>query len=120
MGFDYASLRDGTVEPLLGEFGTTGKMLVPGAPAGPDYDPQPAADVEHDATFVRTRFTKEDIAGGNVQADDVAFLMSTEGVTIDPELAYRVEVGSVVYQVIGIEPLKPGPIVMLWRVHARK
>lgn len=120
MTFDYTGLRTAVVDPLLIEFGTSGALLIPGAPSGPAYDPQPGADVSAPVTIVQTQFTKEDRAGGNVEKDDSAFLVSTKDVTVDPSLAHRISVASVTYQVIGIKPLRPAAIVMLWKVHARK
>lgn len=123
--FDYISIRDTVAEPLLKDFGSAdglpnGTLLIPGANTGTAYNPQPGADVPQPCFVVGTVFTKEDMAGGNVEKHDRAFLVSTEGVVADPNMADRLQVGGVIYQVISIKPLKPGPIVMLWKVHARK
>jgi len=48
------------------------------------------------------------------------FLTSTEGVTVDPELADRIKVNSITYQVVRIDPLYPGDTILFWKIHARK
>lgn len=118
--FDYASLRDSVVQPLLSDFGVACTLHVAGVPTGQPYDPQPGADTTHAAKVVRTVFSKEDRSEGTVQVDDVAFLLSPEGLSIDPSLAHRIQVESEMYQVVKIKPLRPGPTTMLWKVHARK
>lgn len=120
MAFDYTSLRNNVVDPLILEFGTSGTLLIPGTSSGPAYDPQPGADILQPVTVVQTVFSKEDMARSNIEKDDVAFLVSTKDVTTDPSLADRLTVADVTYQVIGIKPLRPGLVVMLWKVHARK
>lgn len=146
MAFDYTGLRDGTVEPLIAEFGKSGSILVTTPPgeflldrdgnqildrdgnpitvrdvvAAAPYGSQLGFDVAHAVTLVQTRFKKSDNNGTLVEMGDVLFLVSTEGVTIDPSMANRMTVGGVTYQVIRIDPLQPGDVVMLWKVHARK
>jgi hypothetical protein len=78
------------------------------------------SEASYPVTLVQTMFKKADNNGTLVEADDVLFLTSTEGVTIDPALANRLAVDSVTYQVVRIDPLFPGPVVMLWKIHARK
>ncbi|MGH8034023.1 MAG: hypothetical protein ACREO9_02270 [Lysobacterales bacterium] len=118
--FDYAALRDAVAQPLIKDFGSAGTLYLPGPVTGPDYDPQPGADVTQYVNVVQTVFSKEDQAGGTVQKDDVAFLVSTEDVTVDPSMADRISVAGTEYQVVVVAPLRPGSVTMLWKVHARK
>lgn len=120
MTFDYTSLRDNVAQPLIKDFGVTGALFIPGADTGEPFDPQPAADTVQPIIVVQTTFTKEDREGGNVEVNDVAFLASTEGVLADPSMADRLQVAGVLYQIVDIKPLRPGPVVMLWKIHARK
>jgi len=120
--FDYTNLVDTVVNPLVTEFGVTtpGVLLTPGVPTGSSFDPQPAADTRVSVNLVRTSFTHKDMSGGNVQVNDIKFLASTEGVTVDPGLSDRLEIEGEVYQVVSITPLKPGSTLLLWFVHVRK
>ena len=147
MSFDYTTLRRETVEPLIEEFGKSGTLLVAGtdvggilvdrngdpildrdgnqivtrdlSPSNP-WESQLGFDVSYAVTLVQTRFKKADNRGTIVETDDVLYLVSTKNVTIDPGLADRITVGAVTYQVVRIDPLVPGPVVMFWYLHARK
>lgn len=118
--FDYAGLRDSVAIPLIRDFGTAGSLLIPGVDTGPNYNPEPGEGTVQAVKLVETSFTKEDRADGNVQMDDLIYLVSTEGVTTDPAMAHELIAAGVKYQIINIKPLRPGPIVMLWKVHVRK
>lgn len=118
--FDYVGLRDVTVEPLLAEFGKSGTLHMNESGTGDPWDSQLDAETTIDVTVVQTRFEKSDNQGTLVEADDALFLVSTDGVTGDPALADRMTVDGVLYQVVRVDPLKPGPVTMLWKVHARK
>jgi len=119
MTFDYTSLRDGTVEPLIAQFGKAATLTQPGVATGPEYDPTPGTPTVYAVTVVETRFSMADKAGTLVQEDDRMFLMSTAN---DPvtDLKGALTLGGDTLQVINLEPLKPGLVVMLWRVHCRK
>jgi hypothetical protein len=120
MAFDYAALRGQVAIPLLDEFGKAAALRVAGTDTGSTYNPVPAAPTDHAVVVVETQFTKEERAGGNVQQDDLMFLMSTKGVTINPGLAQQLILDSIAYAVIHVGPLRPGTVIMLWRVHVRK
>ena len=145
MAFDYTGLRDETAEPLIKEFGKTGGLLVNdpatglynvvngannvinvlnnvvnGVSSREPYESQFDSETSHAIIAVQTQFKKSDNNGTLVEMGDVLFLVSTEGVTIDPALANRITMNSITYQVVRIDPLEPGPVVMLWKIHARK
>ena len=119
MTFDYASLRDNTVEPLITQFGKAATLTQPGTPTGPEYDPTPGTPIEYAATVLEKNFTLHDKSGGLVQEDDRKFIMSTSGDPA-PSLKGTLTIGGTTLQVVSLEPLQPGAIVMLWRVHCRK
>lgn len=120
MAFDYTTLKIETVEPLIEEFGDVGQVSVDDPSTGAPYESQLGSETLHAATFLRTSFKKENNNGTLIEENDVLFMMSTRGIVIDPELANRIVVDSVTYQVVRIDPLKPGPVKMFWYVHARK
>lgn len=119
MTFDYTSLRDDTVEPLIAQFGKAATLTQPGTSTGPEYDPTPGTPTEYAVTVVESRFSMADKAGTLVQEDDRMFLMSTANDPA-PSLKGTMTVGSDTLQVVNLEPVKPGSIAMLWRVHCRK
>ena len=145
MSFDYTGLREETVQPLIEEFGKPGAILVSissdvlvdragkplkdraGVPitvravgSAAPYRSQLDDSISHPVTLMQTVFKKADNRGTLVEAGDVLYLVSTQGVTIDPELADRITVDSLIYQIIRIDPLTPAPVVMFWYIHARK
>ena len=120
MAFDYPDIRDNTAEPLIKEFGIGGQVAVNDPTTGEPWDSQIGSEVLHSAIFFKSKFTKDNNRGTLVEKNDVLFLMSTEGVTIDPELANRIIVNSVTYQVVRIDPLEPADTIVMWFVHARK
>lgn len=119
MAFDYEGLKQDVVIQLLDEFGKSGTLLLPGAATGENYDPQPGADIPQPVVLLEIKFTKEERAGGNVETNDLMFLVSPKGVTVDPELTQRVQVGSIIYSVVGVKPLRPADVTMFWKIHAR-
>lgn len=120
MGFDYIGMRDTVAEPLIARFGDVGYFSLPGETIGEDYESDLNNDSECRVAYVRTQFKKSENSGTLVEKNDVMFLVSTEGVNFDPELADRFTADCVEYQIVRIDPLQPGPVVMLWKVHARK
>jgi len=120
MAFDYTAMRLETVEPLINEFGKDGQLSVNVALTGAPYDSQLDDETLHPVRLVQTRFKKADNRGTLVEAGDVLYLVSTQGVAIDPQLADRIIVDGVTYQVVRIDPLVPGPVIMFWYIHARK
>ncbi len=142
MAFDYPSLRDETVEPLIAEFGKSGTIFV-GFPGdvlvdrdgnpivdrdgnyiivgdGVPWGSQLSVEVSHSVILLTKQFKKSDNRGTLVEMGDVLFLLSTEGVTIDPALANRFMVDGVIYQVVRIDLLRPGATTLKWDIHGRK
>jgi hypothetical protein len=120
MSFDYTSLKTGVAEKLIKEFGDSGYLLMPGESVGEDWESNLDNDVECPIQAVRTAFKTDNNQGTLVEKTDVMFLVSTEGVTQDPEMAQKIVVDCKEFQVVRIDPLRPGPVTMLWKVHARK
>jgi hypothetical protein len=119
MAFDYTELID-AVNPELEELGKPGGLIVDGVQTDHDYNPRYAEPVVHPVTVVQGKFTKEYNQGTLVELGDIKFLVSTDGVTVDPTLANRLRVEGVTYQIVRIDPVSPGPTVVLWVVQARK
>jgi len=120
VAFDYPDLRDNTAEPLIAESGKPGVLYVNQPSSGAPYESQLGAEIEYPCTVAQTQFTKADNQGTLVEENDVLLLVSTDGVTVDPELAHRIGVNGVTYQVVRVDPLYPGSTVLLWKVHGRK
>ena len=120
MAFDYATLRDQVVEPQLADKGKPGHISVNVPATGAPYDSQIGTPVLHPVTLITKQFTKADNRGTLVEAGDVLYMVSTEGVAINPELADRIIVNGITYQIVRIDPSETGPTVMYWDIHGRK
>ena len=118
MAYDYASLRDNTVEPLMTRFGKAGTITTPtGTPTNP-WEPA-TGETTTAVTVVEVSPDISDRDGTLIQENDVMFLISPEG---DPalDLAQSLTVEGVEYEVVGIMPVRPGPVLVLWKAHCRK
>ena len=119
-GFNYTAMRDNTAIPLINQFGDDAVLtLTPAADPATPWNPGSGTPVETPARAVQTQFTNADRDGTLIQEGDVLFIVSTQGLT-DIELAETLTSSGTVYQIIKVMPLKPGPIIMLYKVHCRK
>ena len=119
--FDYAGLRASVAEPLIKDFGKDGVLKIPVTATGNKPWGRDTGDpIEIAAIVVQTRFTFHERSNTLVQNDDTKYLVSTEGMSVDPALADRLEVDGTTYRIVEIKPLRPGPLTMLWTVHCRK
>jgi len=119
MTFDYASIRDNVAEPQIANFGQAATLSQPGATTGDDWDPTPGTPTTYSVKVLKTSFSFSDRTGTLVREDDFKFIMSTDNDPA-PDLKGTLTIGSNVYQVYKLEPLKPGAIVVLWYVYCRK
>ena len=120
MAFNYTGLRDNTAEPLIERFGKDATLTLTVEGTGGDpWNPQPDGSIETTVKVVQTMFDLKDRHGTLIQEDDLMFLISTDG-DPDVELAQTLSLESTTYQIVGVMPLKPGPVTMLWKAHCRK
>lgn len=121
MAFDYTGIRDGTVIPLIAEFGSTVTLRTKADGVGSEpWNPTFDAAVDYTAKAVRTTFRMDQIDGRLIQKDDILYLVSPGDALPAPELIDKLVDGDNTYNVIQINPLQPGPTTMLWKVQCRK
>ena len=119
MGFDYENIRDTVAIPQIAAFGRNATLTQPGVPTGPDYDPTPGTPTVLAVKVVTKRFSAYEKQGTLVQENDVRFIMSTDG-DPDPTLKGTLTIDGEVFQVVDLDPLSPGSVVVLWYIHCRK
>lgn len=117
MAFDYSGLL-ATANRLISEFGKSATLIKPGTPTGPDYDPQPGTPVESSITLVEVDWKQMYRSETLVQTGDKFWLVSAEG--SEPTLEDKISLDSIEYQLVNIEPLKPGPTLMMYTCHGRR
>jgi len=120
MAIDYDSLRINTAERLLRENGKIAQIVTPGAATGPSYNPSPLPPTKEPVYFVETRYSMTDRNQTLVEVGDKIGLVSTETGAIPKKSINQIEIDDVLYRFIDVQPLNPGGVVMLYKVHCRK
>jgi hypothetical protein len=123
-GFDYDTIRDSVVIPQIANFGKSATLTQPGIPTGPEWDPTPGTPVVYPITVLETGppgsgFTIMYEPGSVVRIDDRWFMMSVDG-DPDPDLNGVLTIDGVDLQVLSLNPVQPGPVIMFWRVRCKK
>ena len=115
---NYIRLRDEVAARQIADKGKTGVITTPtGTPANP-WEPA-TGSTETSVTVAEIGLDLSDRDGTLVEEGDVMFLVSTDG---DPsvDLAQTLTVEGVTYQVVGINPVRVGSVLVLWKAHCRK
>lgn len=117
--FDYAALRDDDVTPLIVEFGVAGTLTrwTKGAydRAAGSYAAGSSADLA--VTVVISDFAKHEIDGTLIRRTDKRVIMS--GAEDAPLMNDKLVVAGVEYEVIRIEEIKPGNVVVAYEMQVR-
>lgn len=119
MAIDYARIRTQTAERLIRENGKVAYVVVPGAPFGDPWNPQPGEPTEEAVYFVETGYKIDDRNQTLIQQGDKLGIVSTETGVV-PEKDRAIKIDGTTYQMIDVQPLNPGGTVMLYEIHARR
>lgn len=115
--FDYARLgRRATV--LLTKYGQDGTVSRRGAATGPSYAPTYGPDTTHAFKGVLDRFTAKEREGTSILDTDTKIIAST--MDIDPTPADTLTIGGDTFDIMRADPVKPGGVVLIWEIWARK
>jgi hypothetical protein len=102
-------------ERLINENGAT-MTLVNETTTGPDYDPV-VTEITQDVIAVRTKFSANEVGDGSrIKSTDVKLLMSS---AVDPKLYQKVNDGVDEMQIVNADVIKPGELVIIYKVQAR-
>lgn len=117
MGFDYARVR-ATAEKQIYHFGqgATLRRIVPGS--GPN--PGAPTVTDYPCQIVVTNYSQYNVDGTLVKAGDRKVLMSTKGLSVEPQVNDRLIVGIHTYTLVNVDPLSPGGVNVLFTVQARR
>jgi len=122
----YTELRDGTVDPLMEQFGFA---MVLRSSREPTIDPNTGAitaaavNVDTPVNGLFRFYSQDEIDGMNIQANDVQCLIggtevNAAGITPDTEM--QVIAQGVTYNVVRITPTQPGGVAVLYRLQIRR
>jgi len=88
-----------------------------GAQTGPDYAPVYGPDTLHTLTVILGSFSNRERADTAILATDTKITASVGDVI--PAVSDRIAVQGDDYQVYGVDPLKPGGDVLMYKIWAR-
>lgn len=104
-----------TASGMIAKFGQAGTLRK--ITKGSGHNPtQTTAD--HACRLLVLGYSNEEIDGTRIQTGDKRVLVSHMAVA--PTLSDRLVIGGESHAIIGIEPLSPAGIVVMWEVQARK
>lgn len=103
---------------LIAKYGKPGEIIFPGTPSGPAYDPQNSADVLIACVLVETGYSLTNRNETLVVTGDKLGIISTD-VAVAPENKCMIEIDGSHYQIIDLQPLNPGGLVLLYEFQAR-
>lgn len=99
-----------------------GQSLTFGRKPVTSFDPGLGKKVTTPTTFtaygVTTRYRKSEIDGTVIQSGDVGLLLEVSATT--PIVGDTVTVNSIIYRVMGIDPVSPGGVDILYKLNLRK
>ncbi len=110
----------GDVADGLGEVGFEAMILRAGAESGPEFAPTIGPDTEHPCTVLRDEFSQMERSGTQVQAGDQKFMLSTDGLSIEPKVSDRLKIGEKTYQIVDVSPFAPGDVPIYYELQVRK
>jgi len=107
---------------LIAKFGQLGAIRRAGEPTGPDYDPTPGVDVDHDAHMAVLDYDSRDVDGTRILATDKYVLVAVGTLPIEIGLSDKVvEADGTVYSIVPpLKPLSPAGTVVLYEIQARR
>jgi len=113
MTFDFARLK-ATADRLIARFGKTA-VLVSFETSGPDFDPT-VTETTTDITLVELSYSLTNRNESLVQSGDKLFLVQADAA---PSLDDKIRLDGVDYAMVDVQPLSPGPLVLVYEVQAR-
>ena len=117
-GFNYTGLRDNTAETLIAKFGKTATLNTPGGAGANPWDP-PVAGIDYEITVVGPNYKLSNRDLTVVEDAQLKFIVSTDGGAV-PAMDCTITLEGAVFQIVGVDPLEPGSVTMLYTVYCRK
>lgn len=106
------------VRALLDRYGQPDIALVrPGAPTGPDYDPQPGAPTTTPLPRASARGVQARYVDGLIRATDLQVTVEPWGFA--PTLADQISIGGVLHEIVSIRRIPSAGVVTAWMIFVR-
>lgn len=91
-------------------------LIKQGGTSGSAHNPTRGAGTEYTCYIGETKISQYERANELVQMTDRRFMVSTEGLTVAPEVSDSLRVGSDTLAIVAVEPFQPGGEVIYWKV----
>jgi hypothetical protein len=117
--FNYGRMTS-TADRMIERFGVAG-TLRRRTTTGPAYDPTEGSPVNHACRFVVSDYSATEIDGTRVLATDKKVMLAKGSLTVEPRLSdLLVDPASSSYKIVAINPLQPGPDIVMWELQVRR
>lgn len=113
MKFDYAPIK-AVADSLISQFGKPA-TLIRQEQTGPDFDPV-ITETETEITLVETDYSLTNRNESLVQAGDKLWIVQAAAA---PTMADKIELDGQRFNMVDIQPLAPGPVLLMFEVQAR-
>lgn len=117
MTYDYGPLRR-TADRLIARFGVAAILHKPGGLDETTYPPVQLPGTSEACIVVRDTYSAAERGGTLIEEGDVKLVIAVTA--IPPTTADRLEVQGITYHLQAVEPIHPGPDVLLYLARGRR
>ena len=117
MSYDYSRLR-ATADRLIAKFGVDAILHRPGTVNETTYPTVQLPGPKDPCIVVRDTYSAMERTGTLIEEGDVKLLIAVTDTP--PTTADRLEVQGVTYHLQSVDPIQPGPTVLLYQARGRK
>ena len=117
MAFNYANAQ-ATAERLIANFGQSA-TLSKTVNSSTAYNPT-RTTTGYACTVAVLDYRNAEIDGTLVKRGDKKVYISTDGLTVSPEVHDTLTIGSEVHAILAVMPMSPAGTVVYWEVQARR
>ena len=117
MSYNYAPLR-ATADRLIERFGVEATLHRPGGLDETTYPPVRLPGTSEPCIVVRDTYSAAERGGTLIEEGDVKLLIAAT--VARPTTADTLEVQGVTYHLQAVEPIQPGPDVLLYQARGRR
>jgi len=119
---DYNRAR-ATATRNIRSAGKPAVLVVPGEQTGDPWNPTAGDPVEHNVFIVELQYTVQERQASLIGDTDVKLLMACEDANGDPvpepSNGHQVRYGGKTVEIVKVNPLSPGEVVVMYEVQAR-
>lgn len=116
MTYDYSRLR-ATADRLIARFGVEAVLVRAGGIDETTYPVVHLPETREPCVVIRDTYSAVERSGTLIEEGDVKLLIAVT--QVPPTTADRLEVQGVTYALQSVEPVQPGPVVLLYQARGR-